>query len=240
MDVKLKQRLVGAAVVVSLGVIFLPMLLDGGRYTDLEKIRIEIPDPPRHEFSSTIAPVSPPVSKPPVSKPVAEKITPVPADEIDKQGAAPVIDDEIARIIEPIKAPKEVAPQEVSNKKPETAVSKPVTAKKPGVAKTGQSKPKPATKPVTQPASPVSQTTASLVSAWVIQVGSFDSRDNALSLRNNLRKQGFTSFVESFDKDGKSSHRVRIGPEVNRSRAEQTLLRLRKKMSLSGIIVSYP
>ncbi len=122
-------------------------------------------------------------------------------------------------------------PKAVAEKKPEPEPpqSKSASVEKPPVAaKAASAKAKPA------------QASSSAVSAWVIQVGSFGSRENAIKLRDKLRKKGFTAFVESFGSNGKSSHRVRIGPEVNRSRAEKVLSDLSKKMSLKGIIVSYP
>jgi len=228
-DEKLKQRLVGAAVVVSLGIIFLPMILDGGRHTDFEKIRIEIPSPPDRGFSSTIEPITPVVSKP---APVVPKTVSPSSVDIDKQGKAPVVDEEISKIIAPIEPATRIVnrpaePAKTVTKKPEA--KKPIPAEKIQLAK-----------PVGKEKTPVLVKSASPVSAWVVQVGSFDSRDNAIVLRDSLRKRGFISFVESFEKDGRPSHRVRIGPEVEREKAEKILVNLQKKMSLSGIIVSYP
>ena len=219
MDDKTKQRLVGATVVISLGIIFLPVVFDGGRHTDFEKIRIEIPASPKGNFSSVIEPLTPvEVNLPEESQP------PKPMDIIDDEGSKPILDDEIANIIKPIEQPDQVVNQ------PEVVVTKPVS--KPPAKPT----PKEAvSKPAQQTAKPHLP-----VSAWVVQVGSFDSRKNALSLRDTLRKNGFVSFVESFESEGKSAHRVRIGPETNRTKAEKILGNLKKKMSLSGIVVSYP
>jgi DedD protein len=76
--------------------------------------------------------------------------------------------------------------------------------------------------------------------AWVVQVGSFGSRENAVQLQNKLRKHGFSGFVESFMKDGALSHRVRIGPEIDRTDAEKILQQIKTKLALNGIVVSYP
>ena len=96
---------------------------------------------------------------------------------------------------------------------------------------------------MTNPASKVASVpapSASMVTAWVVQVGSFSNRNSAIQLRDKLRKQGFAAFVESFDAGGKPSHRVRVGPETARSRSEKTLVELNKKMKLDGIVVTYP
>ena len=69
---------------------------------------------------------------------------------------------------------------------------------------------------------------------WVIQLGSFDSKENALKFRDKLRKQGFSAFVESFNE----MYRVRVGPELDRTRAEKTLALIEQKNNLKGMIVS--
>jgi len=76
MDIALKQRLVGATVLVALGVIFIPMLLDGpgaGR----ESVRL--PTPPDNRFESRLLPVDPPTASPVVQvDPVARAPEEVP------------------------------------------------------------------------------------------------------------------------------------------------------------------
>lgn len=47
MDKQLKQRLVGAIVLVSLGIIFIPALLDGSGYKSRHSRSIEIPEEPK-------------------------------------------------------------------------------------------------------------------------------------------------------------------------------------------------
>jgi len=247
MDERLKQRLIGAAVVISLGVIFLPMILDGGRHTEFEKIRIEIPQRPEVDYSSAIAPLTPPEIS--VSRIEDSQTAP---DEIDLEGSKPIIDAELEAMIKPIEEPDEVvSKQGVDLRKPDADVKpaaiqpkpiskpteKPVTAKAEPVSKPAK-KPDAAPEKTTVASIPV--TSPSVVSAWVVQVGSFSSRSSAIGLRDKLRKQGFAAFVESFDASGKPSHRVRIGPETARSRSEKTLAELKKKMKLDGIVVTYP
>ncbi|MGQ0657460.1 MAG: SPOR domain-containing protein [Chromatiales bacterium] len=71
MDRALRQRLVGAAVLVGLAVIFVPMLLDDSA---IEEPRIEatnIPPRPSEEFSSKIVPLEPVQPVSPVAPPPA-------------------------------------------------------------------------------------------------------------------------------------------------------------------------
>ena len=68
---------------------------------------------------------------------------------------------------------------------------------------------------------------------WVIQVGSFKAKKNALTERDKFRKQGFIAFVESFN----GMYRVRIGPELDRTKAEQNQTLLEKKNNIKTMLV---
>jgi DedD protein len=70
-----------------------------------------------------------------------------------------------------------------------------------------------------------------------VQVGSFGQSANAMALRDRLRKSGFNAFVEKFQDRGKSSYRVRVGPELKRENAEKQRERLDKQFQLKGIIM---
>lgn len=74
--------------------------------------------------------------------------------------------------------------------------------------------------------------------AWVIQLGSFSQADNARALRDRLRKQGYAAFDERLTGlDGKSTTRVRIGPELDRAALERQLAKLRKDPEFSAAII---
>ena len=78
------------------------------------------------------------------------------------------------------------------------------------------------------------------LSAWIVQLGSFSHEENAEALNQKLRMSGYPAFVEPLKKNGALSYRVRVGPEIKRSDAETLLKKLKDKMDLDGIIVSYP
>ncbi|MBK8162644.1 MAG: SPOR domain-containing protein [Gammaproteobacteria bacterium] len=76
--------------------------------------------------------------------------------------------------------------------------------------------------------------------AWVVQVGSFSSEDNARTLRDQLRAQGYKAvFIDREVKDGKPVLRVRIGPEMERARSEQMREKLARDMKLEAVVISY-
>ncbi len=72
-----------------------------------------------------------------------------------------------------------------------------------------------------------------LLVRWVIQVGSFSSEEHAAKLRDDLRAKNFTVYTEFF----KGMHRVRIGPELDKKRAEKMLQSLIKKTQIKGILM---
>ncbi len=74
---------------------------------------------------------------------------------------------------------------------------------------------------------------------WIIQVGSFAERENALLLQDKLRKKGFSTFLDSVEtkKNGKL-FRLRIGPELDKKRAEVIKVQLEKQFQLRPILVA--
>lgn len=77
------------------------------------------------------------------------------------------------------------------------------------------------------------------LSRWLIQVGSFSQKENANTLRNQLRKQGFSAFIETDESTGQGTlYKLRIGPELDKKKAEEMKLRLEKKNNIKTILVS--
>lgn len=83
-----------------------------------------------------------------------------------------------------------------------------------------------------KPDSPVRQ--------WVIQVGSFSEKKNALALRNRLRKEGYSVFVERIKHQNREHLRVRVGPHITRNQAELEMRALKKSSGIDGVIARYP
>jgi len=75
--------------------------------------------------------------------------------------------------------------------------------------------------------------------AWIVQVGSFGSEQNALALRDKLRGKGYTAFIETVHLDGRRVVRVGVGPEMLKSKSEALRDKLASDMGLSGLVVSY-
>jgi DedD protein len=78
-----------------------------------------------------------------------------------------------------------------------------------------------------------------MAQAWVVQVGSFSQSGNALALRDKLRSNGFTAFVEKLKTAEGTVYRVRVGPELKRENAEKQLKQLQLQMNLKGIVMEH-
>ena len=188
LDERLKQRLIGAIVLVALAVIFIPMILDGGREKTLPPFGQAIPD------------------KPPVLKKL-ESAAPKPVEAVPP----------------PAMVQRQLVDQHTAALKAEAASPTPTTAP----AKTNETSSK-------------SSIEKKGVKAWVVQVGSFAQRKNALALRDKLRKHKYQAFVEAVKTNGSWTYRVRVGPEVRRSSAETTQKTLQAKLKIDGVVMGHP
>ncbi len=227
MEHTLKQRLIGAATLITAGVIFIPMLLDD---TDAPTVIIEdlsLPPRPKDIYNSGVQPldeekllIPPVVNLPPAAEaadgPGAE--TPAISRGGREAGAAPAVTtDPLALKSKPKDTPA-VA------KAVESAGGSPPSARRPPVAA----------------APPATDKQRLGVTAWAIQLGSFSSEENAKLLEQRLKNQGFKAFVEKLYMRPGTVFRVRVGPELDEARAKELQAHLEKEISLKGILVRYP
>lgn len=75
--------------------------------------------------------------------------------------------------------------------------------------------------------------------AWVIQIGSFKNKTNALRLVNQLRAKGFKAFIQQVSTTIGDSTRVFVGPETKHSVARSVAGQLENEMHIHGIVISY-
>ncbi len=191
MDEGLKKRLIGATVLVSLVVIFVPMLLEEEPVVSTELEDNIIPNNPGGDFSSKVLPLeTEDLSKPPSAEADLEKPVPDPAP----------VQDEVKTETE-----SDVQPDATAEEQSDSA-------------------------------------TRVGLSAWVIQVGSFSQQANADKLVKELQQHKYAAFTDQVDLHGKIMHRVLVGPEVDKQRAEQMLKELNKYLKdqkLTGKLKSY-
>jgi DedD protein len=216
MDVVLKQRLVGAVVLVALGVIFIPMLLEGPDDTLVPELD-QLPEL-----------MDPGPSRPLEAFPTMDTLPASPDTSVLAADAA-LEPEVLAPEPEPLPDVAEGAPPEPAAEAAAEPQPPPATA--PGKAT-------PAQPPASQP--PSAKPKAGALGSWVVQVGSFSNQQNALALRDKLRQGGFTTQVEKVRVDAKTHYRVRVGPFLERDEAEQSRKQVADKFKLSGRVLSYP
>jgi DedD protein len=84
-----------------------------------------------------------------------------------------------------------------------------------------------------QPVEPVQDTVPAAApaegGAFLVQVGAFGSADAARKLVAELRSAGYSAEVAPITRNGKTLHRVRVGPEADKAGAEQLARRLKDR-----------
>lgn len=76
-------------------------------------------------------------------------------------------------------------------------------------------------------------------SSWVIQIGSYKEKDNALRIVNQLRAKGYKAFIQEVSTPVGDSTRVFVGPESKQHAARQLATQIENNMQLRGIVISY-
>jgi DedD protein len=200
MDIALKQRLVGASVLIALAVVVLPMLLGGrpdGDVPESQKIEL-LPPPSELDFETRKYPIGEQSPKPRADRSEAV-VKPLPSP-----GPPPETSDESV----PVSTPKpgvETTPERVALPTIEIAEEPPVEVN-----------------PLeTQP-----QDTG----RYIVQVASFGALDNAKRLSEALRSYGYSVKTDTVKSDVGTLHRVRVGPYGTESEANGVVSRLQTQV----------
>ncbi|QEY62265.1 SPOR domain-containing protein [Metapseudomonas lalkuanensis] len=218
LDKGLKQRIVGALVLVALAVIFLPMLFS--REDELRQVVVEAPPMPK-------APEMPPVELEQVQVPEPQALPQEPVPPLEPAG------DALASNVPPLEQPAPAAPAQP------VAPAVPVPAP-------AQPQPQPqvqAKAPAPAPAAPVAETKTDekrldvngLPVSWSIQLASLSSRASAENLQKNLRTQGYNAYIRSVE----GMNRVFVGPVIERAEANRLRDQLARQQKLNGFIVRF-
>ena len=178
MDQQLKERLVGAAVLVVAGILFIPLLLDGPDEQPAVKVGLELPAPDSGKRTHTIR-LDVPAERP-ATKSSGTVMRPTPTPTADASSSRPVAQDPRRDAVDQSGEAATPAPSAEKIAAPKVEV-KPATADPaPVVAKPAPPRPRP------QAAPPAG--------SWAVQVGSFSSGDNAKRLQSELKAAGYATF----------------------------------------------
>ena len=231
MEERLKQRLVGAIVLVSLAVVFVPILFDAPRELNEESSPapvVEIPERPRDGFES---PAGNTVEAPETPRLDAEM-----ERERNRQASIPAASEAAG--------PDSVSPSSVTT----VSISLPRASEPPAPAPASRSGPSPERSSPAPAAGPsddasgrkqVVEAPAATSGGWMVQLGSFRKPENALALRKRLQAGGYPAFVESGPSAQGAVSRVFVGPIPGHEQAKDSAEKLRREMALEGIVVPY-
>lgn len=205
-----RQRLIGAAVLVLIGVIGFPLLFDSQPRPVPVDIAIDIPS------RSAVKPGSPiPAVKP--SEPAqAAAPVPAPAPEVPPQASLQ-------------------GKEEIVSGKPAAATATPA-ASAPASPVTKSAAPAAPAEPAPKPAKavPDGQRAQDLLDGKsaasarvVVQVGAYAESAKAREVRQKLEKAGFKTYTQVIDTKDGSRTRVRVGPFASRAEAEQAAAKIK-------------
>ncbi|MFJ4456773.1 SPOR domain-containing protein [Pseudomonas sp. NPDC089392] len=209
LDKGMKQRMVGALVLVALAVIFLPMLFT--REDEMRQVHVEAPQAPA-------MPSLPEVRVEPVAVPEPQVIP-------DEPQQAPVVVDEAT-------APASTPSQPITPSPQTQAQVQPAKPQAPAP----KVEPKPAATPaVAKPAAPSKIDVNGLPVSWSIQLASLSNRAGAEKLQQTLRSQGYNAYIRTAG----GMNRVYVGPLIERAEAERMRDAINRQNSLKGFVVRF-
>ena len=214
-DRRVKERLVGASILLALLVLIVPELLSGPPSRAPAGLRLpaSAPEPVRNitvDLATSKAPAADP-AQPPEARNAA-----------DEPPAAPVA---------AAPSPSTSSSVEHSAEAPRAAAPTPATSRRGAAspprlesAARGPTSPPPPSKP------------AAGVGGWAVQLGSFANRANADKLMRQLKVRGFQVYVVSGGSGRSVRYRVRIGPLADRGAAAQAAAKLKALGHASSIV----
>ena len=212
MEQTLKQRLIGAIVLVSLAVIFIPIILEGPD-DDWTPRSHSIPEQPQMDYRADMELQLPPET-PVVDETVAMEVISQQPLERELPAAAEAVETQPV----PVKVPEPV-PAPVKTPEPVKATAKPAPPAKQAVQAVPKKQP---------------------LKGWFVQVGSFGQEMNARGLQDRLVKSGFKVQLEDVELGKKNAYRVLVGPTTSRATAEKQAEKLKSSQQLKGMVIEYP
>lgn len=194
----LKQRVVGALILLALGVIFVPLLFETDSRRTLDRTS-QVP----------------------------------PAPDIQPMTVAEPTRNPEVRPMKPAETMYQLLPESETEAATEPAPVAPAT--------TVVSSPAPTADLVVKQAEPDRKLLdqQGIANAWMVQVSSFGSEQNAHALRDELLKDGFTAFTRTFDSGSGKVTRVFVGPKISREKASELKETLDTKLNVKTLVVSF-
>ena len=222
MESALKQRLLGAAVLIALAVIFLPMFFSSTPpKQENTTLGLNIPPAPERNFETRNLAVDAQNGGAQVPKPMPaaspqSSVTPIPA------------------VADSNKVTTVIAGTPPTAEAPDTT-----TAAKSASAGLATAKPAPVPPPVAPapPPAPAVQEDG----RFMVNLGVYADAGGAATLVAKVKKLGYPAFAEATEYQGKAAQRVRVGPYADRAAAEGVRLKIKQTQEkISSSVVELP
>ncbi|WP_145515674.1 cell division protein DedD [Yersinia aleksiciae] len=232
---KFQNRLVGTIILVALGVILLPGLLDGKKkhYEDEFAAIPLVPKPGDSQEIDAVPPVSQPL---PIAPPEgAAQAVEVPKDDSASQAAndAGNLPSEPTIVTPP---PMQTKPVEVKPVEKKPVEIKPMPIEK----KPQEVKPKPEVKPEIKPESkPAPEEKAPVGQAYVVQLGALKNAAKVNEVVATLRLSGHRAFTVPATPVQGQITRVFVGPDASKQKLQSALPELNSLSGLNGQVKPY-
>lgn len=213
----LKQRIIGALVLISLAVIFVPMIFDEP-HSERQSTPITIPEePPFPEVDMPAQPDPRNFEEPEAGgSSVGYRMVEEPAEA----------DAAVAETVE------EPASQTTAEATPAQTASQAEPQQAP--------EPQQATEPVASASEPEQpkEFSKTLEGAWIVQLGSFGNADNARRLRDKVIEMKYGAHLQQVTRGDTELTRVFSGPFVNEAEARKAKAVLDKEFNLNSLVTT--
>ncbi|MGH8235338.1 MAG: SPOR domain-containing protein [Rhodanobacteraceae bacterium] len=218
----MKKRLVGAAVLIALAVIFVPMLLPSR--SGPQSASVKVPPQPSGEMQTRILQVGPD-SASAGSSTAAAIADPDHVATLDLDSTGSHRQTVAAASTSAQEPPAEVPPTVAPASEASAGATTPPTESKPEVAKQAPvpSAPPPSAKPTPLPGGAGAAASA----IYTVNLGIYSDHASANKLVADAKRHGFTALATPESFRGKSVLRVRIGPFSSKAAAEAARLELK-------------
>ena len=242
---KFQNRLVGTIILVAVGVIVLPGLLDGKKKHYKEEFAAIplVPKPDDQQDSEMVPPVTQPLpAQPPQGAGSAVNSGNHAASNVtaEQGNATPQSDSEPSVVTPPpVHQSEPVKPRQSEQPKPkavEQPKARPVEQPKP--------QPKPVEPKQSEPAKPVetpkpAEQSAPAGQAYVVQLGALKNAAKVNEIVAKLRLSGYRAFtVPSTPVQGQIT-RVYVGPDASKAKLQSSLSELQSVSGLGGVVKPY-
>jgi DedD protein len=218
---KARRRLIGAAMLLGVGIIGFPLLFETQPRPIAVDIPIEIPS------RESVAPLQSPASRPARSAPVALAPPPIeaPANPVPTAVAPKAVDE----------APSRPAAE------PKAAAAKPAEVRpEPKAEPKAEPKPKPPeVKPAAKPPEPAKPADNGVADSgrYVVQIGAFAEATGAREARMKVEGLGLKTYTQVIESATGRRIRVRVGPYATKAEADKAAARIKAGGLQAAVLV---